>query len=53
MGRLALAAVALGTFLMIGFDATPTRIAGVALILAWIVLGAVALVRPEDLAGED
>ena len=50
MGRLALAAGLLGAALMVAFEATPTRVAGVALIFAWIVLGAFALLRPEDLA---
>lgn len=49
-GRLALAAVGLGVFLMLAFDVTVTRVAGVALLFAWIVLGAAALLRPEDLA---
>jgi hypothetical protein len=50
MGRLALAAVILGVALMLGFDETLTRIAGVTLLFAWIVLGIFALARPEDLA---
>ena len=49
-GRLALAAGALGVALMLAFDATPARVAGVALLLSWIVLGALALLRPEDLS---
>lgn len=52
-GRLALAAAGLGVFLMLAFEATLTRVLGVALILAWIVLGVFALLRPEDLAGSD
>jgi hypothetical protein len=47
--RLALAALGLGVPLMILFDATPTRVVGVALLLAWIVLGAFAALRPQDL----
>ena len=50
MGRLALVAVGLGVLLMLAFDATPARVAGVALLFLWIVLGAFALLRPEDLA---
>jgi hypothetical protein len=52
MGRLALAAVTLGVALMLGFDATVPRVAGVTLLFAWIVLGIFALARPEDLARE-
>ena len=50
MGRLALAALGVSVLLMLLFDSTVTRVAGVTLIFAWIVLGAFALLRPEDLA---
>jgi hypothetical protein len=51
-GRLALAAIGLGVPVMLVFEATLTRAAGVALLFAWIALGVVALLRPEDLARE-
>jgi len=53
IGRLALAALVAGVVLNVGFETTLTRVTGVTLILAWIVLGLFALLRPEDLAAGD
>jgi hypothetical protein len=40
----------LGAALMLAFDSAAARVTGVALIFAWIALGAFALLRPEDLS---
>ena len=47
--RATLACFAIGVALMIVFDATVTRILGVALLLAFIVLGLFAIATPEFL----
>jgi hypothetical protein len=47
-----LAAVLAGSLLMLLFDATLTRIAGVVGILGFIVLGVFMIATPEYLAGE-
>lgn len=52
-GRLAAAVFGLGAILMLGFDSTPTRIAGVLLLLGGIVLGAFAIASREFLAGDE
>jgi hypothetical protein len=51
--RATLAALFLGAGLMLAFDVTITRILGVALILAFIVLGAFTVATPEYLAEEE
>ena len=51
-GWLALVALAVGVATMLAFDHAVTRVLGVGLLLAWIVLGVFALLRPEDLAGD-
>lgn len=53
MGRLALAAFCAGVVLMLVFDATPARIAGVALLLAGMALGVFAIATEEFVAGDD
>jgi hypothetical protein len=50
--RLALVALAAGLVLMLGFEATLTRIAGVLALLAFIALGVFAIATP-DFLGED
>ena len=45
----AIAAFVAGVLLMIPFDATVTRIAGLACLFAFIVLGVFAIARPERL----
>ena len=52
-GRLAIAAFGLGVALMLAFDATLTRIAGVALLLGGIALGVFAIASEEFVAGEE
>jgi hypothetical protein len=58
MRRSTLAAVTIGAFvaglcLMIPFEQTATRIAGVACLLAFIVCGVFLVADPEDLARDD
>ena len=48
----AAAAFILGAALMLVFDETPTRIAGVVLLLAGIGLGAFAIATPEFTADD-
>jgi hypothetical protein len=55
-GRLvtmALVALLVGLVLMLGFEGPLTRIAGVAALLAFIVLGVFAIATPEFLAGDE
>jgi hypothetical protein len=51
-GRLAAAVFALGAVLMLAFETTPTRIAGVLLLLVGIALGAFAIASEEFLSGD-
>jgi hypothetical protein len=51
--RATVASFVLGAGLMLAFDVTLTRILGVALILAFIVLGAFTIATPEYLAEEE
>jgi drug/metabolite transporter (DMT)-like permease len=52
-GRLAAVAFGLGAVLMLVFDSTPTRIAGVLLLIGAIVLGAFAIASHEFLADDE
>ena len=52
-GGLAVAAFGLGVALMLAFDATLTRIAGVALLLGGIALGVFAIASEEFIGQED
>jgi hypothetical protein len=47
--RIAIACFVLGVALMIPFEATVTRILGVASLAAFIVIGVFAIARPERL----
>lgn len=49
----AIAALVLGIALMIPFEATITRLLGVACLFAFIVLGAFAIARPERIERGD
>jgi hypothetical protein len=49
----ALALFVLGTALLLPFEYTVTLVAGVFLLLAWIVVGVFAVASPERLAAED
>jgi hypothetical protein len=51
-GRLAAAVFTLGAVLMLAFETTPTRIAGVLLLLVGIALGAFAIASEEFLSGD-
>jgi hypothetical protein len=51
--RLALACLVLGVVLMVFFEATLTRIAGVAALFAFIVTGVFAIADPAFLGQED
>ncbi len=51
--RFAIAAFATGAALMLVFDATATRIAGVVLLLSGIALGVFAIATDEFIAGDD
>ena len=51
--RIAIAAFATGAVLMLFFDETVTRIAGVALLLSGIALGLFAIATDEFIAGDD
>jgi len=54
-GRLfpaALGAAVAGVALMVAFEGTATRVAGVLAIVAFIVLGVFAIATPEHLAGD-
>jgi hypothetical protein len=48
----ALAAGAVGTVVMVGFESTIPRIIGVALMLSFIVLGVFAIATPEYLEAD-
>jgi len=50
---LALVALVAGLVLMLGFEATFTRIGGVLALLAFIGLGAFAIATPEFLGGDE
>lgn len=53
---IALACLLAGSALMVGLDSGPARIVAVALLVAFIVLGALAIATPEylgDQPGED
>ena len=52
-GRLAITVFGLGVAVMLAFDATLTRIAGVALLLGGIALGVFAIASEEFVAGEE
>jgi hypothetical protein len=49
----ALALFVLGAALLVPFEYPLTLVAGVLLLLAWIVVGAFAVASPERLAGDD
>ena len=51
--RAALAVFVAGVALMLVFEATVTRVAGVALMLAGIVLGVFAIATDEFVAGDE
>jgi hypothetical protein len=52
LAGLALVALGAGLVLMLGFEATLTRIAGVLALLAFIGLGVFAIATPEFLGGD-
>jgi hypothetical protein len=51
--KLALVLFVLGTAILVPFESPVTLVAGVFLLLAWIVVGVFAVASPERLAGED
>jgi hypothetical protein len=51
--KAALALFLLGTALLVPFESPVTLVAGVLLLLAWIVVGVFAVASPERLAGDD
>jgi hypothetical protein len=51
--RAALALFVLGTALLVPFEHTVTLVAGVFLLLAWIVVGVFGVATPERLASDD
>lgn len=51
--RVALALFVLGAALLVPFEYPLTLVAGVLLLLAWIVVGVFAVATPERLAGDD
>lgn len=51
--KAALALFVAGTVVLVPFDAPVTLVAGVFLLLAWIVVGVFAVASPERLAGDD
>jgi hypothetical protein len=51
--KAALALFVLGTAVLVPFDVPVALVAGVFLLLAWIVVGVFAVASPERLAGDD
>ena len=49
----ALALYAVGAALLVPFEYTVTLVAGVLLLLAWVVVGVFALASPDRLTGDD
>lgn len=49
----ALALYAVGAVLLVPFEYTVTLVAGVLLLLAWVVVGVFALASPDRLTGDD
>jgi hypothetical protein len=52
-GRIAVVCGVLGVILMVGFEATLTRVLGVALLFAFIICGVFAIADPALLAREE
>lgn len=53
MSRVAVTAFTLGALLMLAFDTTLTRIAGVLLLFAGIGFGAASIATPDFLGSDD
>ena len=53
MTRIAIACGIVGLILMVGFEATITRVLGVAALFAFIVCGVFAIADPELLARDE
>lgn len=55
-GRLvpaALACLVVGSGVMLAFESALARVVGVALLVAWVVIGAFAVASPDTLSGEE
>jgi hypothetical protein len=51
--RVAIPLFVLGAAVLVPFESPVTLVAGVFLLLAWIVVGVFAVASPERLAGDD
>ena len=51
--RLALACLVVGTLLMVGFEYAVTRVVGIVLLFAFIVIGVFAIADPAFLSRDD